>query len=94
MSDGLTDACPQVADLVDELVQAHLDTIEMGAYCPPLEWQDHLRYLQGLVRYAKRVTAADLSLDEPARSAFSPDAPQRGEQTESTSDALDGSDTA
>jgi hypothetical protein len=63
MSDRLTDACPQLADLVDELVQAHLDTLEMGPYCPPLEWQNHLRYLQRLVRYAKRLTAADLSLE-------------------------------
>jgi hypothetical protein len=65
MPDRLTDACPHVDDLVDELVQAHLDTIEMGAYCPPLEWQDHLRYLQRLVRYAKRFTAAQPSSQDP-----------------------------
>jgi hypothetical protein len=55
---------PTDANLVDELVQAHLDTIEMGVYCPPLEWEEHLRYLQRLVRYAKRYTAADLSLED------------------------------
>jgi hypothetical protein len=56
-------AARQLHDLVDELVQAHLDTIEMGPHCPPREWQAHVRYLQRLVRYAKRITAADLSLE-------------------------------
>jgi hypothetical protein len=56
-------ATRQLHDLVDELVQAHLDTIEMGAHHPPLEWQAHVRYLQQLVRYTKRFTAADLRLE-------------------------------
>ena len=60
MSDWMSDVCPRLEDLVDELVQSHLDTIEIGVYCSPLEWQEHLRYLQRLVRYAKRFTAADL----------------------------------
>jgi hypothetical protein len=63
MSDPLIDARPHVVELIDELVQAHLDTIEMGAHCPPLEWQDHLQYLKRLVRYAKRFTAVDLGLE-------------------------------
>ena len=69
----MIDGCPQLAGLVDELVQAHLDTIEMGADCPPLEWQDHLRYLQRLVRHAKRFTAADLSLETQRRNHGSGD---------------------
>jgi hypothetical protein len=46
-------------ELLDELVQAHLDTIEMLL---PLEDDPscarHVAYLQGLIRHAKRVTAA------------------------------------
>jgi hypothetical protein len=46
-------------ELLDELVQAHLDTIEMSLelHDDP-SWMSHVAYLQGLVRHAKRTTAA------------------------------------
>ncbi len=49
--------------LVDELVQAHLDTIEMlDVWHDDPDWQSHALYLKSLVRHAKRfmaVRAAD-----------------------------------
>jgi hypothetical protein len=45
--------------LVDELVEAHLDTIELVLDRPDdLAWSPHVRYLQALVRQAKQMTAA------------------------------------
>jgi hypothetical protein len=43
--------------LVDELVQAHLDTIELVLAIDGAPFAAHVAYLQGLVRYAKRTTA-------------------------------------
>jgi hypothetical protein len=44
--------------LIDELVEAHMDTIEMlGDWLDDPSWHSHSVYLQGLVRHTKRVTA-------------------------------------
>jgi hypothetical protein len=50
---------PDYAALIDELVEAHLDTIEIAqdAHDDP-SWSSHLSYLQSLVRLAKRVAAS------------------------------------
>ena len=48
-----------IDDLVDELVQAHLDTIEIGGgVASARDWGEHVLYLQQLVRFAKRATAS------------------------------------
>jgi hypothetical protein len=55
----LRDADQSNEALIDELVQAHLDTIEMvEEWLGDPSWDSHSEYLKGLVRYAKRLTAA------------------------------------
>jgi hypothetical protein len=45
--------------LFDELVEAHLDTIEVLLGGPEeAAWRPHVQYLQALVRQARRMTAA------------------------------------
>jgi hypothetical protein len=38
-----------LVELVEELVEAHLDTVQIGAEADH-EWSAHVRYLQALVR--------------------------------------------
>jgi hypothetical protein len=45
----------------EELIEAHLDTIEIGLADGGEDWADHVRYLQGLVRQAHAVTARRVS---------------------------------
>jgi hypothetical protein len=53
--------------LLDELVEAHMDTIEMlVVYQDDPSWSSHALYLQGLVRQAKRL-AALRTPDDPGR---------------------------
>ena len=56
---------PVLVELVEELLDAHLDTVEMA---PELghEWADHVRYLQALVRESQKCLAALTSLDTAA----------------------------
>jgi hypothetical protein len=45
-------------ELVDELIQSHLDTIEMALGDPSdRDWLSHVAYLQDLVRYATSALA-------------------------------------
>jgi hypothetical protein len=46
-----------VGALLEELVQAHLDTIELLAEREPLADDSHVDYLRALVRVAKARTA-------------------------------------
>jgi HPt (histidine-containing phosphotransfer) domain-containing protein len=47
-------------ELVDELVEAHMDTIEMLVTARlDDDWGSHVRYLQGLVRLAHTAQAVD-----------------------------------
>jgi hypothetical protein len=62
MSDWVNDARPGLDELVDELVEAHLDTIELAGCCRVAAWDDHLEYVQRLVRLAKHVAAVDAEL--------------------------------
>lgn len=55
-----TSAAPQerLAEVVDELCDAHLDTIELATAAPmPPEWQRHVHYLQDLHRAARTLLA-------------------------------------
>jgi hypothetical protein len=62
MSDWRSDAEPRPEDLFDELLEAHLDTIEL-AHCGRMTgWDDHVEYLQRLVRHAKHFAAVAAEL--------------------------------
>lgn len=56
------DLDPNLGALVDELVDAHMDTIQMTlASEPDPDWHQHALYLQRLVREAHKVLAAPLT---------------------------------
>lgn len=53
----------ELMTLTDELLEAHLDTLEL-AQCPATEsdWQAHLDYLRALLRRARELLAARAEL--------------------------------
>lgn len=57
---------PELITLADELLQAHLDTVEL-AQAPATEsdWQAHLDYLRALLRRGQEVLAAEAELAGP-----------------------------
>ena len=47
-----------LAEIVDELCDAHLDTVELATAAPMSpEWDRHVRYLQDLQRAARTLLA-------------------------------------
>jgi hypothetical protein len=40
-------------EVLSELIEAHVDTIQMIVSGDADAWEEHLRYLHGLVRHAK-----------------------------------------
>jgi hypothetical protein len=64
---GFRDGDQSLDALLDELVEAHIDTIEMLVdYEHDPSWSSHAQYLRGLVRHAKRLTAWHAADGPPA----------------------------
>jgi hypothetical protein len=62
------DEDPDRDALLDELVQAHLDTIELTlGVADDRSWIAHVGYLQDLVRHAKRASAVDEAVSDRRR---------------------------
>jgi hypothetical protein len=57
---------PELVRLADELLEAHLDTVEL-AQSPSTEsdWQAHLDYLRALLRRGQELLAAEAELAGP-----------------------------
>jgi hypothetical protein len=51
----------ELVALVEELAEAHLDTIEMALELDTDEWASHVRYLQVLRRHAKSLVGSALT---------------------------------
>jgi hypothetical protein len=57
---------PGLITLADELLQAHLDTVELAqSTATGSDWQAHLDYLRALLRRGQEVLAAETELAGP-----------------------------
>ena len=60
---------PVLVALVYELLDAHHDTVELGAELADDRWQAHLDYLRALQRKGREVLARATASDHPAEAS-------------------------
>ncbi len=57
---------PELVTLADELLEAHLDTVELAqSVSTESDWQAHLDYLRALLRRGQELLAAEAELAGP-----------------------------